>query len=146
MVLDIGRAGMLAIDEMMTNRRWRDRLAGKPGEETEYIIEGLGDLANLDYNGGYKSGLHEPVGFASLPAALIWLEQWAQDVDVDGEPVCKIDPEDDRILIWEILPTGHKKVVWHFSGWHWDPDEFDLPQGRLMGHDKSVYAECMANY
>src|SRR3546814_19185028 len=28
------------------------------------------------------------------------------------------DPEDDKILIWEVLPTGHRKVVWGFFGWH----------------------------
>src|SRR3546814_2185093 len=28
------------------------------------------------------------------------------------------DPEDDKILLWEVLPTGHRKVVWGFFGWH----------------------------
>jgi len=49
------------------------------------------------------------------------------------------DPEDDRILIWEIQNNGKNKVVWHFSGWHWDAGEFSLPQGTLPGDNKSLY-------
>lgn len=49
------------------------------------------------------------------------------------------DPEDDRILIWEITDTGHRKVVWHFSGWHWDPSEYGLPQGILPGDVETLY-------
>ena len=53
------------------------------------------------------------------------------------------DPEDDRILIWEITSDGHQKVVWHFSGWHWDfgardVSEEDLEQGALPGDLKSL--------
>jgi hypothetical protein len=55
------------------------------------------------------------------------------------------DPEDNRILIHEILPTGHSKVVWHFSGWHWDQNEFG-EQGKLLEHDKSLYDESMEDY
>jgi len=50
------------------------------------------------------------------------------------------DPEDDRILIWEITDTGHRKVVWHFSGWHWDANEYGLLQGVLPGDGISLYA------
>jgi hypothetical protein len=61
------------------------------------------------------------------------------------------DPEDDRIVVWEVLDTGHKKPIWHFSGWHWDPDAHDLfehpePQGKLPGHSKSLYEEVMEDY
>ena len=49
------------------------------------------------------------------------------------------DPEDDRILIWEILPTCHKKVVWHFSGWHWNAEEFGLDHGTLPGDAHCLY-------
>ena len=61
------------------------------------------------------------------------------------------DPEDNRILIWEVLTTGHRKVVWHFSGWHWNQDCSDvawkkLPQGSLFGYRKSLYADVMENY
>jgi len=50
------------------------------------------------------------------------------------------DPEDDRILIWEITDTGHRKVVWHFSGWHWNANEYGLPQGTLPGDDVCLIA------
>lgn len=61
------------------------------------------------------------------------------------------DPEDDRILVLENDPTNGVKAVWHFSGWHWDPDCSDwpggpLPQGTLPGHDKSLYALAMDDY
>ena len=55
------------------------------------------------------------------------------------------DPEDDRLLVWEVLPTGHSKVVWHFSGWHWPQDEFGLPQGTLPGDDRSLYEIAMSD-
>ena len=55
------------------------------------------------------------------------------------------DPEDDRILIWEINEDGSSRVVWHFSGWHWDFEAGDvvkggLPQGRLPGDKEPLYA------
>jgi hypothetical protein len=75
--------------------------------------------------------------FDSLEAALRWLEKWCGKYD-DGTPG-KLDIEDDRVTIEEILPTGHKKVVWHFSGWHWDYDEFG-EQDSFIGQEKSVYA------
>lgn len=49
------------------------------------------------------------------------------------------DPEDNRMVIREITYDGLSKVVWHFSGWHWDADEFDLPQGHYLGEADSVY-------
>lgn len=48
------------------------------------------------------------------------------------------DPEDDRILVWEVDDDGYR-IVWHSSGWHFDPEAHDLPggpleQGTLPGH------------
>lgn len=40
------------------------------------------------------------------------------------------DPEDDRVLLWEVSDEG-RKVVWHFSGWHWSFDCNELPGGPL---------------
>lgn len=55
------------------------------------------------------------------------------------------DPEDDRILVWEVLPSGHRKVVWYCSGWHWSTDCFgELSQGCLPGHPESLYHEALA--
>jgi hypothetical protein len=49
------------------------------------------------------------------------------------------DPEDDRILIWEVLPSGHRKVVWAFSGWHWNDEDHACGQGTLPGDDDTLY-------
>lgn len=117
----------------------RESLTSFP--QVKYIMQGFGDLDDPTYNDGYKAGLHNPLEFESLAAALWFLETWAVEIS-DGEKELKLDPEDDRVLIWEVLPDGHRKVVWHFSGWHWDADEFGLPQGKFLGHKKSVYEEC----
>ncbi len=106
--------------------------------EFDYEIEGFGDLIG-DYNGGYKRlprrRLH------SLRAALAWLEIWGL--------TDKFDPEDDRVVIWEISKIGHRKPVWHASGWHWPYDEVDehkIEQGALNGYSEGVYAMAMADY
>jgi hypothetical protein len=56
------------------------------------------------------------------------------------------DPEDDRILVWEVLPTGHRKVVWGFFGWHWTSDEYACGQGTLPGDDEDLYSLAMKEY
>ena len=95
--------------------------------ETKYIVEFKGDLPrHLGF---------EKIIYGSFLEALKGAENWAPSPD----------PEDDRILIWEILPTGHKKVVWHFSGWHWIPDEFG-PQCAYWQHPKSLYDEMIDDY
>ena len=97
-------------------------------DKTLYLTKFLGDLPrflNFDL-----------VVSNNLETAIRAAERWAPDPD----------PEDDRILIWEILPSGHKKVVWNFNGWHWDQDEFGLDQGKYIGHKKSVYEEMMEDY
>lgn len=60
----------------------------------------------------------------------------------DGPP----DPEDDRIVIWELTPGKKKKAVWHFSGDHFDADEFGIPQGHLLGAKESLYEIATAEY
>jgi hypothetical protein len=104
----------------------------------DYEIEGFGDLIG-DYNGGYKRlprrRLH------SLRAALAWLEIWGL--------TDKFDPEDDRVVIWEMDLTGRRKPVWHASGWHWPYDEVDghkIEQGALNAYSKSVYSDAMKDY
>ncbi len=112
------------------------RLIGEVSDRTDYIFEGFGDLDSVDYNGGFKAGLHEPLGFPSLHDALTWLEKWA----IDDEGWIVLDPEDDKVLLWEVLPSGHKKVVWGFFGWHWDQETYE--QGHFEGHEKAVYTEA----
>ena len=90
-------------------------------DHIHYLVELLGDLERYHKQDRLRL-------FDSMQAALEWLKGFI------GYP----DPEDDRILVWEVLPSGHKKVVWHFSGWHWDADEFGLPQGCYLGDTQSV--------
>lgn len=83
------------------------------------MVEYLGDIEGRTFHKTYEEALHK--------------------ISTDFPDEDTPDPEDDRILVWEILETGHAKVVWHFSGWHWDANEFNLPQGKLPGHEKSLY-------
>lgn len=66
------------------------------------------------------------------------------------------DPEDDRVLLWEVSDEG-RKLVWHFSGWHWSFDAEELPGGPLdQGSlptdypgtywDKPLYSLAMEDY
>jgi hypothetical protein len=97
--------------------------SGKP--HPVYAIERLGDIDGVT--------LHD-----TLDAALAAL---SREYPVHPETGVRTtpDPEDDRILIWEILPTCHKKVVWHFSGWHWNAEEFGLDHGTLPGDAHCLY-------
>lgn len=56
------------------------------------------------------------------------------------------DPEDDRIVIWTLEPGGKMQAVWHFSGWHYDSEEFGLPQGTLPGDSTSLYIKACKEY
>lgn len=110
----------------------RNRLAGMLAEHAEYIVERLGDLQGLT------------IHYSAMEA----LKQIERECPLDDGERTSPDPEDDRILIWHVLPSGHKKVVWHFSGWHWNPDEFyELGQGKLPNDEKSLYAiRCPRSY
>lgn len=109
----------------------RKALKGQPDNqgETLYVVERLGDLER-DHPHATLSG-HQSLDEA---LAQIGAEFSAHEDGARGP-----DPEDDRVLVWEILPSGHKKVVWHFSGWHWDAEEFGLPQGTLPGDADDLY-------
>lgn len=110
-----------------------------------YLIQYFGDLER-DRGPCMKT-------FSSLLDALSWLhhnEGWGKYIkNADYEEWYETpDPEDDRILIWELAPEKIGKVVWHFSGWHWssDANEFvggPLPQGKLPGFDKTLYELAM---
>jgi hypothetical protein len=103
-----------------------ERLAGKEGERTEYIL-----VINVECGGMDKTIRR----FPTLNQALEHLKQLYED----NVPCA----EHDQILIWEVLPSGHRKVVWHFSGWHYDPAEYTLlPQGALPGDAMSLYEKA----
>lgn len=102
-------------------------------EVLKYRVERLGDI---------KGDTYHP----SLDNAL-WQIAREYPLDKTGEFYRETpDPEDDRILIWEILDSGHAKVVWHFSGWHWDAEEFGLPQGKLPGDEEDLYTLALRDY
>ncbi len=97
----------------------------------QYIIERFGDISGI-------------TNHATLTDALIYLDKEFPK-DEDGHRNSP-DPEDDRILIWKVLPTGHKKLVWHFSGWHWYNQAEDiikggLEQGKLDNDKDCLYKE-----
>lgn len=108
------------------------RFRGQVCGYQEYIVELEGDYGWVcDDRVEFGVTFPDMFLFPSLEDALEFLEEYA-------EP----DVEDDRILIWEVLEAGHRKVVWHFSGWHFNPDEYG-EQGKLPGHDRSLYEEQM---
>lgn len=97
--------------------------------ELIYIVERLGDLSGLTRH-------------LSLGEALDCLDR---EFPLDENGRDTPNPEDDRILIWEVLATGHKKVVWQFSGWHWDAEEFGIDQGSLPNDEEPLYSIAMAD-
>lgn len=109
-----------------------------------YVIEFKGDLDD------------PPWATDTLSAALEYLAEekgygkpakdYVSGYEEDAEEILVPDPEDDRILIWEVEAGTEPKVVWHFSGWHWDSTEFGIDQGKLPGHDKSLMDLAMEDY
>lgn len=83
-----------------------------------YLVQCYGDLPLL------RPECAQPVAFNELVDAYTWIMKNADDPD----------PEDDRIVIWEICPEAEPsfKAVAHFSGWHWKNDASDLPGGPLL--------------
>lgn len=119
-----------------------------------YLVEYLGDIAggNIGKYGENPQSNADGFVFESLEAALkaiaidFPLEEildWETNQPTGQYHRIGPDPEDDRILIWEILPSKHRKVVWHFSGWHWDSSEFSIEQGSLPGDKESLYGMVM---
>lgn len=118
-------------------------LGGHPTdmEAPIYVIECEGDCHS-------KSGSFaiDNRWFPSLEGALAFLseEYPLQTETIDGkEFISRLtpDPEDDRILIWEILPSGHRRAVWGFFGWHWSHSEqnYACGQGKLPGDDDDLF-------
>lgn len=118
--------------------------------EELYILVCYGDIPHLR---PHMAGMY---AFPTLDAALNVVEgEFTRREKIVGEPdgefVSLPDPEDDRIVIYAATANEPLKVVWHFSGWHWDGDAADLvggplKQGKLPNYDKSLYDICMEDY
>lgn len=102
-------------------------------QATTYVAEYKGAI--LDYrlkHSNPTAWLH-----ASLDEALAWIAESFEGPERHSD----LQPE-DRILVWEVLPTGHKKVVWHASGERYDRAAQPIPQGALPGHETSLRREA----
>lgn len=137
---DISQAAK-AIVERDNSELTKALLAGRGAitDKTVYVIERLGDIDGAT--------VHESLNAAFAYLVLEYpIEMQSDFGDEIGEGRSTPDPEDDRILIWEVLPTGHKKVVEHFSGWHWNADEFGIDQMTLPGDSQNLMAIAVAGY
>lgn len=124
------------------------------GSEPLYLITVDGDLVRIKGERQVGMTIH-----ASLDGALQRLcevypmePRNREDDEFHGRPPSEEmvrstpDPEDERILIWEVLPTGHRKVVWGFFGWHWGSDDYACGQCALPGDAEDLYSIAMKEY
>ncbi|WP_162815029.1 DUF3820 family protein [Erythrobacter aureus] len=121
----------------------RDHLAGITNSDTEtvYVLEDRRDFAT-----GKLSDVHDTLDLAlaaidaEYPIEPVSEEEAEFHDAIAGELVRSSPcPKRDQILIWEVLPTGHRKVVWHFSGTRFSQNEHGIAQGKLPGDEKSLY-------
>lgn len=104
-------------------------------------MAGSGGFFLMQVNGRIASRIeHEyPLGtpFETLEAALQVVVEVAED----------LNEEKDQIMIWEVDADGPHRLAWHYTGWDWGNDWTDsLPQGKLPGHEDSLYAEVMERF
>ena len=138
-------ARLLAFEDGLKEHANRASAALKGQEHdggNRYVIEFLGDL-----EGDWDNSIHESLDRALEGLSALYPVDTYEEhgVGLPEERRQTPDPEDDRILIWEVLQSGHRKVVWHFSGWHFDQEEYG-PQGTLPGDGNTLYALAMAEY
>ena len=100
------------------------RLAGMKGDKTEYILE-------AEYNNTYTVK-----AYLDFESAL----------DAVAKSFTNPNLKNDRILIWEVLPSGHKKLYWRFTGFKWDKKVYTIDQGRLPNHLDSLYDELLSKW
>lgn len=115
-----------------------------------YLVEYNGDIERgrpvwegQDYV--FKRWIAQNGVFNTLDETLDAIAQDFPLVNDDGVPVRQTpDPEDDRIVVWE-LETGKKKTpVVAFVGWHWSMT--DLPGAidmTLPGDEMTLYDIAM---
>lgn len=114
------------------------------GQNMRYVINLFGDI--LDTRKDQNKETQR--AFPSLEDALVWIrEEFTSTTEYQCDPgyveFHGPDPEDDRITVSEIRDDGSMIVVWHFSGWHFDAEEFGIPQGCLPGDNISLYEKTL---
>lgn len=132
----------------------KNRYRGMPADKTEYVVELLGDIIQPVNSGTaqvWEDDFENYAVFDSMDEAITFIvglvNRPAPDGDTSLGDLSMPDPEDDRIVVWEVMPSGHRKALWHFSGWHYDAEEFyGLEQGQLPGHEASLYSEALTYY
>jgi len=97
------------------------RLCGAKSSTTSYVSE-------ITYHGTKTYSLYE---------------NFEDALDCIARKYSQPDVKEDRIIIWEILPSGHKKAVWRFTGFNVNDDEFILPQCALPGHLDNLLTELL---
>ena len=114
---------------MSHSKRAYDRLRGLGAKSIGYVIQGEGDAWGCEIFRTFDDALDR------IREIVTYNGPWPQpgiDRDRSDKGHIQFDPEDDRVTIWEVLPTGHKRVVWHFSGWHWNTSDFLTPEGDVL--------------
>jgi hypothetical protein len=119
---------------------------GIESDKIEYYIEFSGDEET--HNDGYKKLDYTLAGpFNKLEEIFWYLKDKCYTTDEEAKKVVAcIDPEDPAIYVWEILPSGHRKIVWAYMGWHHEHMMDLLDQGKFPGHEENLYAETMKEY
>ena len=140
------REQLILIDEAKTRENFVYAcMGGKPTglEKCVYIIETQGDC----YSRSGESAINYKL-FDSLDEALACVAE-EFPIEEENEPGQETlfirstpDPEHDSIEIWEVLPSGHRKVVWGFFGWHHNEksETYDCGQGKLPGDEATLYS------
>lgn len=146
-VVAAARARLTMIDEQKLREKFAHQcLGGHPtGHDAPiYIIECDGDCHSR--SGAYAIDGH---WFPSLDAALAFLSSEFPEEVEDGVTMRQTpDPEDDLIIVWEVLPSGHRKSVWAFFGWHHShsSEHHACGQGTLPGDTDTLYTLAMRDY
>ena len=141
-IIDTAKAIMDAVaDEVRTRQSAIEIFHGRPhpGPGNLYYLQFCGNVEKEQ-----KASLHRSLDEALGRLESIYpLRQEAEDGVGEIFTFRETpDPQEDQILIWEILPSGHRKVEWHFSGRDLQ-EEGMAPQGRLPTDSEDLYTLAM---
>lgn len=151
-IVAAAKARVTVLDEARERERFAALVMGghATGHESPiYIIECEGDCHSR--SGAYAI---DNRWFRSLDQALAHLAEEfpvEEREDIGGEKSTSRstpDPEDDMIVVWEVLPSAHRRIVWGFFGWHHShaQEHAQCGQGTLPGDDATLYDLAMRDY